>query len=161
VELLAAHPNASLREIASKSGISISTAHDVRRRAQRGEDPVARRSGAGQPPGGGRQAEVEPGAPDGVGVGTYPLLQSLRKDPSLRFSETGRTLLQWLSVHEMATGESQQVIESIPDHCRESIAKLAWTCSEIWRELARDLQRKTQENGASIDRASQTGGRAA
>lgn len=161
VELLTAHPDASLREIASKSGISISTAHDVRRRAQQGQDPVARRSGSGRPPGGGRPAEVEPKAPDGVGVGTYPLLQSLRKDPSLRFSETGRTLLQWLSVHEMATGESQQVIESIPDHCRESIAKLAWTCSEIWRELARDLQRKTREDGAPIDRASQTGGRAA
>jgi ParB-like chromosome segregation protein Spo0J len=135
--LLATRPGASLREIASESGISISTALDVRRRIERGEDPVRRTQNSGKQP-----MDAEAAAADR----TYPILQSLRMDPSLRFSETGRTLLQWLSVHEMTTGDTGQVIESIPEHCRENVAKLAWSCAEIWRQLAQTLQQNTPKS---------------
>ncbi|HEX9335644.1 MAG TPA: streptomycin biosynthesis protein, partial [Pseudonocardiaceae bacterium] len=42
-ELIAERPDAGLREIASAAGISLATAHDVRIRLQRGEDPVPAR----------------------------------------------------------------------------------------------------------------------
>lgn len=171
--LLAARPGAPLREIASESGISVSTALDVRRRIERGEEIVPRRKHSGQSvarasdfspsdrnsqpnanpssakyaapignagPTGETLAE-SPSAVESVVRNTFPLLQSLRRDPSLRFTETGRTLLQWLSVHEAATGDTRKVVESIPEHCRESVARLAWSCAEIWRDLAHNLQR--------------------
>ncbi|MET8851611.1 helix-turn-helix domain-containing protein [Amycolatopsis sp. NPDC004625] len=43
VRVLAENPGASVREIAREAGVSVGTAHDVRSRWQRGEDPLARR----------------------------------------------------------------------------------------------------------------------
>uniref|UniRef100_UPI0018F18D1C ParB/RepB/Spo0J family partition protein n=1 Tax=Actinomadura logoneensis TaxID=2293572 RepID=UPI0018F18D1C len=55
-QIIQARPEASLREVARKAGISLSTAHDVRKRLLQGRDPV--------PPGAApRNAAARPGTP--------------------------------------------------------------------------------------------------
>lgn len=146
--VIAERPGASLREIATEAGISISTARDVRQRVQRGEDPVPGRAKRRSSPRR-RVTELKVAPPAGAGLDPAPILRSLRRDPSLRFSETGRTLLQWLGVHEMAADGQSNFIESIPPHCRENVARLAWGCAEIWAQLAQDLQQHEGEQARS------------
>ncbi|WP_146060502.1 ParB/RepB/Spo0J family partition protein [Amycolatopsis sp. CA-128772] len=43
LRVLTEHPDASVREVAREAGVSVGTAHDVRSRWLRGEDPLARR----------------------------------------------------------------------------------------------------------------------
>jgi DNA-binding SARP family transcriptional activator len=81
-ELIAAHPEASLRQIARSTGLAPSTVLDVRNRLRSGQDPV---------PTGQRQPAARPSALDRAAA-----IQTLRADPSLRFSEAGRTLLRWI-----------------------------------------------------------------
>ncbi|MEU4745997.1 hypothetical protein AB0G02_36815 [Actinosynnema sp. NPDC023658] len=151
--LLAARPDAPLREVARESGISVSTALDVRRRLQRGEDPVRRRPGPGRSPSVPVPVVAGTAGPDDPGVDLHAVLQSLRRDPSLRFSETGRTLLQWLSVRELAVDDPGRVVESIPEHVRENVAKLAWSCAEVWRQLAQELQRDARRRSVHDESA--------
>lgn len=80
-EMIAARPDASLREIAKAAGVSVGTAHDVRGRMHRGEDPVparsrnsGRRGGLGSrpdPTAGARPASV-PAAGSGPDQGQVP-----------------------------------------------------------------------------------------
>jgi hypothetical protein len=46
-DIIAARPDASLREVAREAGISLGTAHNVRERMRRGEDCVPDNQGAG------------------------------------------------------------------------------------------------------------------
>ncbi|MET0132342.1 MAG: ParB/RepB/Spo0J family partition protein, partial [Kibdelosporangium sp.] len=117
-ELMRANPNRSLRDIARAVGIAPSTVLDVRNRLSSGEDPVpARResaarsdraeTGSGQPR---RQvtARAEPDLDPAV------IMQTLRKDPSLRFSEAGRTLLRWLDTHTVTSQTPVPPVVGIP-----------------------------------------------
>jgi hypothetical protein len=103
-EFLSMNPRASLREIARKAGVSVTTARDVRQRVDKGENPlpdnlakkaaesfsptVVATNGAAVSPTGTRVV------PEGRG---RDLLQRLRNDPSVRSSERGRALLRLLS----------------------------------------------------------------
>lgn len=134
-ELMASNPDASLREIAKAVGMSPGTVLDVRNRLSRGEDPVTNRQRAaenrpaGRAPGGG---EVRDRA---------ATLQVLRRDPSLRFSENGRSAVRWLEAHTITTQDWTAVFASIPPHCRGMVADLARGCAESWREMAAALDR--------------------
>jgi hypothetical protein len=141
-EIIAARPGASLRELAREAKVSIGTAHDVRRRTGRGENPVPdRESGARPRPrgsakrGGGVAAKVGPGA---------PTVEMLRRDPSLRFTDAGRALLQWMGVHA-AHHDHERVVNAVPEHCVEITAELARQCAEAWTQLGNELERRTKE----------------
>ncbi|MFG2736454.1 ParB N-terminal domain-containing protein [Streptomyces carpaticus] len=169
--LLSERPDASLREIARLVGISPETVRDVRDRLTRGEDPVpqgrrdqsAYRSGErpgnrlgarSHPEAGG--ARSEPGRVMGR-ISHVPLSPeqkmaialALRRDPSLRFSESGRLLLRWLEASLAAISEWDRILRAIPSHRKQQIADLAKTCAEDWGRLADQMSSQaTRQSGA-------------
>jgi ParB-like chromosome segregation protein Spo0J len=146
-QLIAGNPSLSLREIARAAGISPETARDVRNRLSRGEDPVpgrraARKAEPTEKPGARR---VEP-APGPVPVRLSPesravVIERLKADPALRFTETGRALLRLLHLHMMKAEEWENIGENIPPHCGGIIASLARECAQMWKEFADRVER--------------------
>ncbi|MGF1432005.1 hypothetical protein [Kitasatospora sp. LaBMicrA B282] len=137
-------PSASLRTIARKAGISPTTVADVRDRVLRGDDPV--------PPG--QRRRSDPGArpaPRARGVrgamSTGPSAQvllasvdALRRDPSLRLNDTGRTVLRMLDAGALAVRSRELILSGVPAHCRAQLAELMHGYAELWRVLATELQ---------------------
>ena len=151
IEIITANPGLSLRQIGRAAGISPETARDVRYRMRQGEDPLPKRESKRT------GAEAEPAAArDGTGKGTayrrVPLpdrakvVERLRADPSLRFSETGRNLLRLLSMHMLSAEEWEQIIDNIPAHCGAIMARLAEECAGMWGLLAVRVERKTAKS---------------
>nr|CEL13853.1 StrR protein [Kibdelosporangium sp. MJ126-NF4]CTQ88221.1 StrR protein [Kibdelosporangium sp. MJ126-NF4] len=124
--VISEHPNASLRDVAHAAGVSISTAQDVRRRLRRGEGPLPDRFSPKDP------------LPT---VDTAQLLATLRGDPSMRFTGTGRTLLQWLGVCEI-WDDHGRILDTVPAHCVATVAILARRCAQSWTSVADELDRR-------------------
>ncbi|MEU4243561.1 helix-turn-helix domain-containing protein [Actinoplanes sp. NPDC026619] len=140
--LIRERPDASLREIARAVGVSPSTVRDVRRRVEAGEDPVPevrRRGGDART----RDSGAD-GLPDGPEV--EALLQGLRSDPSLRFTDTGRTVLRWISSRAVRSDERMYVAGNVPPHCAYIIANVARACAEEWMQLANDLEQRSVDS---------------
>ncbi|MEU6918491.1 ParB N-terminal domain-containing protein [Streptomyces olindensis] len=159
VRVIQCRPDASLREIAAEAGVAVATARDVRQRLRVGEDPVPPRLRAAElrESGHGEAPAVDAGAPlVGGGKSVVPLppsqpaghevARSLRKDPSLRFSEAGRTLLRLWSAHAMDAGQWQWLADSVPAHRLPDAAWAARRCAEIWLRFARDLEERAALN---------------
>ncbi|MEU6039500.1 ParB N-terminal domain-containing protein [Actinomadura sp. NPDC047616] len=153
-------PDAPLREIARIAGVSVGTAHDVRRRMREGQDPVpaglrraaeaARRPrdealekvridttarDATAPP---AKAEEGQDAP----VDLSPLLQQLTKDPSLRQSVLGRRLLQLLNTRSLTVADWYVLVDAIPPHRLTTIALIARQCADSWERFADALEER-------------------
>jgi len=132
-ELMRADPDRSLRDIARAAGIAPSTVLDVRNRISCGEDPVPARKDAAEP---NRPAiAVSPPrrqttARDELDLDPVAIMRTLCKDPSLRLSEAGRTLLRWLDMHTV-TGHGPPVTD-IPAHSVGAIAALAQHNARFW-----------------------------
>ncbi|MGW3647250.1 streptomycin biosynthesis protein [Streptomyces sp. NPDC000878] len=143
-ETLAAEPLTPLRQIAKDAGVSVGTAHDVRERIRRGEDPVAPRD---------RHKRRLPVAAPKVAApkkerktkDMQTRLRSLGRDPSLRLSESGRELLRWLHLQQRAKVKYPHVVDNIPPHLAETVAELAIQCSEMWQKLAQELEERAQQ----------------
>ncbi|MEU2061989.1 winged helix-turn-helix transcriptional regulator [Streptomyces sp. NPDC013455] len=151
--LLRENPRASLREIARAAGLAPSTVMDVRDRLRCGQDPV---------PASQRRPKKNTGRPRKAVAATsdrtvitadpvagWTALQRLRKDPSLRFSETGRILLSWLS-NQPEREHWQALLKNIPPHCVESVAQVAQANATAWQEFAEQLKGETGESHAAI-----------
>ena len=139
-ELIAARPDASLREIARDAQVSLGTAHDVRRRLKEGLDPVLVK-----PHGAGRRTAADPGprparTADSALQGAT--LESLVKDPSLRHTEGGRELLRWLRTCIAAVEGRDRMADAVPAHCAEGVAGLARHCASLWNEFADEVERR-------------------
>jgi hypothetical protein len=139
-DVIAKHPEASLREIARLAGISPETARDVRQRMHRGEDPVP-------PQALGDQSRRRPGpsgsrAPIDRSRDRASLIQVLRKDPSLRLSEPGRALLRWLDTMARGPETCEDVVGAVPPHCAYILVELAVRCAEEWRDVASRLEQR-------------------
>jgi ParB-like chromosome segregation protein Spo0J len=146
-QVLAEKPDASLREIAKEAGIAVGTARDVRDRVQRGLDPVPgeRRKAKSAPTKPARSNDDAPSAPpSGRARPDDPAvtLQSLKKDPSLRFTEAGRRLLRWLDVHALRPEDDAWVVTSVPPHCAVLIADVARQYAEMWQGFAEVLEQR-------------------
>jgi hypothetical protein len=74
-------------------------------------------------------------------------LEALRRDPSLRFSERGRTMLTWLRSRVVTMGEAERQVRDAPAHLLPVIADLAMECADEWRQLALQLERRTRQSG--------------
>lgn len=150
--LIKARPDASLREIAKESGISPETARDVRERVRRGEDLLTTKARKARTKGHrddgpssaepARQLRDRPTRADPIGV-----LNNLRKDPSLRFSETGRLVLQGLSALTLESENPDTFINAIPWHCRTTVAELARSCVETWKKFSDELDKHISDTG--------------
>ncbi|MEV8405137.1 transcriptional regulator NovG [Streptomyces niveus] len=130
--LLARNPNASLREVTRAAGISVGTASDVRARLRRGEPALTARQQAA--------LKLRPAAAQRSGPDYGRVLENLRKDPSLRFTDLGRRLLRLLdgsvpgSVEQIA-----QIADGVPEHCRTVVVDMARECAAAWQHLADQL----------------------
>jgi ParB-like chromosome segregation protein Spo0J len=144
-DLIAQNPNATIREIATRAGISLGTARDVRTRLRNGLDPVPSRrrgpAGAGsRPPDGGDGARAR-----SLSARMAPIImESLRNDPSLRYNETGRALLRLLAMHAMSSADRERLISAVPMHRAQAVAQVARGCSEAWQQFAMRLEHVAQ-----------------
>ncbi|GAA1987122.1 ParB/RepB/Spo0J family partition protein [Kitasatospora viridis] len=137
-------PDASLREIAQAAGVSVSTAHGVRARADgRATGRTGSRTGSRT---GNRTAPARP--PAGLRAEeAFAGLESLRRDPSLRFTDSGRALLAWLHQRLLVAGEAEHQLQSIPPHLLPTVSALALECADNWRELATELRGRARRIG--------------
>jgi len=142
-DLIAENPGLSLRQVAREAGISPETVRDVRNRLRRGEDPVPKpRHGAPRPAtrqncAGRTRAVQDPAS----------VVDRLKADPALRFSETGRNLLTLLNIHMIRPEQWDKIVENVPPHCSEIVAQLARDCSEMWMELASRVEHRVANIG--------------
>ena len=123
-------PHTSIRDIARRTEISLATALDVRRRVDRGEDPVPHgltRAGRGIRSGSRRrEAARRNQARD-----PHSVLQVLKADPALKSSQRGRDLLRWLYFHAPQKTQCDDLLKNVPPHCTDLIADLTESYSEI------------------------------
>jgi hypothetical protein len=159
-EFIAANPAASLREIAEACGIAVSTARDVRERVRSGRDPVPRGQRQRQDPPTASASEAS--APvrqrhvasrqRRAASGTVlrdSALQNLRRDPSLRLTEQGRTLLQLLSIHAGSAEDWEGLAGAVPAHRADSVARAARQCAAAWMHLANDIEYRMRTSSAT------------
>jgi ParB-like chromosome segregation protein Spo0J len=67
-------------------------------------------------------------------------VERLARDPSLRFTESGRALVRLLRIHSLSEEEWIKIEGTVPDHTRIVVASCARACSEVWRRLAERLE---------------------
>lgn len=153
-DIIAHQPNASLREIASAAGVSVGTARDVRKRIHNGEDAApngVRRPNTNQKTA--RQESFRSPTPDCHPLSKeFPhgsrtpssILKILRKDPALRYSENGRSLLRWLGAHFVDSERCARIADDVPLHCTYSIIEVSMAYAEAWRSFANKLARRAR-----------------
>lgn len=151
-QIMIENPGIPLREVARLSQISVGTVHDVGARLRRGLDPVPEGRRSVRSVDGSCQTDAgeSPGRDPAVArvpkreVDLQLAMQKLRKDPSLRFTESGRALLRLLDLHAQAMEQHEHLISGIPAHCTELIANLADECARTWTEFAERLLTRAQ-----------------
>jgi len=149
-DLITKNPGASLTEIAREAGISPATAHDVRRQLANGHDQITLRQPEAEldvrrvPGHGGREPTSR-----GPGPVRPPaaVLQRLRRDPSLRSSEFGRSLLRWLSVHAAGAEEWTGFLDGLPPHSTSLVLEVARGVAHTWTSFAKELERRARKDG--------------
>ena len=157
--LIATDPTLSLRELARKAGVSVGTVRDVRRRLDRGLDPIPDRLRAASggptalaPCPGTMPARVmaAPGQPTRASCSrgepweTAPVVQMLLRDPSLRATESGRRLLRMLVATELERSELAELAGAVPAHCAPLVRALVLKRSEDWKQLASRVSQKPE-----------------
>ena len=114
-EILAANPDTPLHQVARGAGISVGTVRDVKEKIRRGVDPVTPKRRA---PLGSRQASLVETRQPGCEVDFGPILRRLHRDPSVRYTESGRTLLRWLRSPRLTrSSDWEGIVDCIPPHC--------------------------------------------
>lgn len=143
-EIMKARPTAALREVAASAGVSLGTVYDVRERMRRGDNPVPakHRAAAGQ-----LRVPPEPPVPARPAKTVHTrdsqtTLERLRKDPSLRLTESGRLMLRWLGSHVVDAKDWEFLLESTPAHCMKTVSELARRSADAWQQLARELEQR-------------------
>jgi ParB-like chromosome segregation protein Spo0J len=131
-EMIAENPDLSLRQIARASGVSPETVRTLKNRLLNGESvPVAVRRQITQPEERDKAAMVE----------------RLKSDPALRFTESGRDVLRLLNLNVIRADEWDRLIASVPLHSRAVVAKLARDCAERWANAAQQMSRRPEPHG--------------
>ena len=139
VEILRAEPEASVREVARRAGISPATALDVRNRLRRGEEPMQPARPADRRP--------KPPAPPverALDEEFEAMLRGLANDPSLRFSQSGRDIVRWMLTRLVRPSEWDDLADIVPSHCRFILVTIASQCADEWREFADTLEQRVQ-----------------
>lgn len=135
--IIQAHPTWSDRAIANSAGLSDKTVGAVRRRLG---DKIPRsrwrmgRDGRRRALAVRAKEDAVPGKPAGA------LLPRLLKDPSLRYTDAGRTLLCWLHGHHPPAEGSSAVVAALPAHCLPVAAQLCRQRALGWASLAKLLE---------------------
>lgn len=132
-EFVIGNPGATLREIAERVGVSITTAQDVRARVRRGENPLlpGQRRGQAQP-----TAVRNPSVGLGAFLKVAKALTILQRDPSVRLTDQGRLLLRALGASALSPTQWSQLIHSVPSHCAATVSNIAQEYAEGWQIVA-------------------------
>ncbi|MBF6333052.1 ParB/RepB/Spo0J family partition protein [Nocardia transvalensis] len=77
------------------------------------------------------------------------VVRNLRADPSLRFTDVGRTLLRWLDGCPQTPEEIGQLAEKVPEHWLELITQLASRNADNWQDFAAVLDRRKHTRPAA------------
>lgn len=164
-EYINAHPNATLREVARATDVSLGTVHDVSARLRRGVSPERNgHRGTGtrltaHPAG--RVADAAPAAdrvdvPDADGTplrrgnstGAPPAWEAVAakvaNDPCIRYTEGGKEFLQWMALHATDPGGWQELVNTIPPHWLSVIAPIAERVSKEWSLFAERLKSRQE-----------------
>ena len=140
--ILAENPEISLREVSRKSGLSVGTVRDVRKRVDQGQDPIPerfRRNGGERAPVSVavREPDRRPRVTESTAVGeTAAAVRKLARDPSLRATEAGRTLLRMLTITEVGRAQWEEIMRTIPEHWLPLVRAIVLQRSQELRELA-------------------------
>lgn len=147
-DILAANPDASLRQVAQAAGIAPATVRDVRERLRRGDSPMTTTQLQGRQAHAGTVVShpvtrVQPrrSRRDSDPLDAQSILQGLRRDPSLRYTDSGRALLRWLDRYLVSGDATTGLMAAVPPHCLPILARLARHCAAEWDELAERLDR--------------------
>ncbi|KAB1978631.1 ParB/RepB/Spo0J family partition protein [Streptomyces triticiradicis] len=144
-DLLLQNPGASLRQVAKEAGISPTTVADVRDRMARGESPTLqeapppRRTPRPQRPA--RRIQVADPPPETVPVTELAdILDTLRRDPSLRLNDVGRSILRLLDASAVFARNRERIAANLPPHCMHAMARLAEGYARSWELMAEQLR---------------------
>lgn len=140
-EVIRSKPNASLREIAYAAAVSPMTARDVRDRLRRGAAPTLPETPRPQTTNRRRPRSTARSSPAPVADPTV-VLGKLRRDPSLRQTETGRMLLRRLDVQVRALASQASNVDQVPPHCMYLLIELAQAIASRWLAHADELERR-------------------
>jgi ParB-like chromosome segregation protein Spo0J len=146
-EIIEGRPNVPLRELAAAAGISPATARDVRQRMRRGDDPIPlKQRGECEEQHTGTRRQLAPRIVGRRGSlrDRITVLGRLKKDPSLRFSDSGRSLLCWLENKIPAQDEWEQMAPKVPAHCNDLIVEMALGCANDWIRFSEQIQQPSQ-----------------
>jgi len=77
--------------------------------------------------------------------GPDSLVSALRKDPSLRFSDSGRALLRLLDARDACPYDLDQLVDMVPRHWAGRVADLAHVYSVAWQAFATRLAQSRSE----------------
>ena len=137
-EIVRRDPDASLRTVARAAGVSVGTVHNVRRvvNLHNAKAPTHLHSAA-----------VPPDVPDGQWAS---MMQGLRSDPSLRFTEAGRAVLRLFGSHSIADGGWRRLSDSVPAHWAPSLADLAHELAMAWQQFAVHLDEVAKDSGERL-----------
>ncbi|MBB4905962.1 ParB/RepB/Spo0J family partition protein [Actinophytocola algeriensis] len=160
-EIVRRDPDASLRTVARAAGVSVGTVHAVRR-----EVNVHNAETSPVPPGSVRDGEPvvglvrraeEPPAhvhsiavPDVPDVQWASMMRRLRADPSLRFTEAGRAVLQLFGSHSIAGGGWRRLSDSVPPYWAPSLADRAHELALAWQQFAAHLDEVAKGSGERL-----------
>ncbi|MFI7104175.1 ParB/RepB/Spo0J family partition protein [Streptomyces sp. NPDC050161] len=139
---LAEHPGATLHEIAASAGVSVSTACEIRQRMRRDTQApapprlrVAREGRDWSRP----EGTAAPADSQGRECSRAQRIETLAKDPSLRFTESGRALLRWLNERAPDLEAGRQLMAAVPLHCAVAVADVANSYAREWQRFASAL----------------------
>jgi ParB-like nuclease family protein len=168
-EYIRANPDASLREVAKETDVSLGTVHDVSTRIRRGMDPYVNERGMSQPSVPSRPdgqdceaTEIADQAPPGFSGMPAALTSAQARrmrhstapptwaaispkaanDPAMRYTEGGKEFLRWMALHAVYPDRWREFIDAIPAHWLSVIAPIADNLSGEWRLFAERLRSK-------------------
>ncbi|MEU9044985.1 MULTISPECIES: ParB N-terminal domain-containing protein [unclassified Kitasatospora] len=158
--LLADRQDASLREIAREAGVSPDTVRNVRDDSRRAEALTASEPRGlpdqDQDQDQDRDQDRERRAASGRATvcvriqasgpaDRSALMRSLRSDPSLRFSESGRLLLRLLDMYALNADAWARVSGDVPAHRAADIVQLAQECGRMWQNFAAAVEQRQRD----------------
>ncbi len=122
--------NASMREAARQTGVSMGSAHDVESPLRQSVEPMV---------------ATNRGAALGFHLArAKEILRRLWNDPAVRGPDKGKAMLDLLSHSLRITVDAQAAVRSAPEHSRDAMAEYAAACGDSWHRLVKDLRSKTQ-----------------
>ncbi|HEY3872261.1 MAG TPA: ParB/RepB/Spo0J family partition protein [Actinocrinis sp.] len=150
LRILKTHPDWSDRSVATTTGLSPKTVGAVRRGAsveipqsgsRLGRDGRRRTMPRADPAGGSGGGETARGAlEDSRAHDARAAIESLSRDPSLRLSDSGRSLLRRLMAGAPMAEDLETFVSAVPPHCVDSVTQLAALYAKSWESVARKLR---------------------